>query len=126
MNQLVVVALGGALGSVLRYLAQVWLGRLLGQGFPWSTLFVNVVGSLLMGVLVEAAGRVWSPSPELRAFLAVGILGGFTTFSSFSLDVGALASRGDWVLAMVYVMATLMVGVGGFFVGLALVRAVVS
>ncbi|WP_044561683.1 CrcB family protein, partial [Azospirillum sp. B4] len=80
MNQVIVVAAGGALGSVLRYLSQVWLGRLLGTDFPWGTLFVNIVGSLLMGVLVEAGGRVWQVSPEMRAFLAVGVLGGFTTF----------------------------------------------
>ncbi|MEC4594002.1 MULTISPECIES: fluoride efflux transporter CrcB [Nitrospirillum] len=126
MNQVIVVAVGGALGSVLRYLSQVWLGRWLGLDFPWGTLFVNVAGSVLMGVLAEAAGRAWHPSPELRAFLTVGILGGFTTFSSFSLDIGTLVSRGDWPVTMLYFMATLVVGVGGLFVGMALVRAVMS
>ncbi|MEE3627058.1 fluoride efflux transporter CrcB [Nitrospirillum sp. BR 11752] len=126
MIQVMAVALGGALGSVLRYLSQVWLGRLLGLDFPWGTLFVNVVGSLIMGVLAELAARVWSPTPELRAFLVVGVLGGFTTFSSFSLDIGMLVSRDDWMVAMLYFMATLVVGVGGLFVGMALVRAVVT
>lgn len=126
MIQVMAVAVGGALGSVLRYLSQVWLGRLLGLDFPWGTLFVNVLGSLVMGVLAELTARVWSPTPELRAFLVVGVLGGFTTFSSFSLDIGMLVSRDDWMVAMLYFMATLVVGVGGLFVGMALVRAVVT
>ncbi|MDZ5647639.1 fluoride efflux transporter CrcB [Nitrospirillum sp. BR 11828] len=126
MIQVMAVAVGGALGSVLRYLSQIWLGRLLGLDFPWGTLFVNVLGSLVMGVLAELTARVWSPTPELRTFLVVGVLGGFTTFSSFSLDIGMLVSRDDWMVAMLYFMATLVVGVGGLFVGMALVRAVVT
>ncbi|MDE1147563.1 MAG: fluoride efflux transporter CrcB [Azospirillaceae bacterium] len=126
MNQIVAVAVGGALGSVMRYLSQVWLARWLGNGFPWGTLFVNVAGSLVMGILVEAAAKAWSPSPEFRTFLTVGVLGGFTTFSSFSLDVGTLVERGDFAPALVYFAATLVVGVGSLFLGMALVRVVVS
>lgn len=123
MNPMLItaVAVGGALGSVARYLTAVALGRWLGTGFPWGTLAVNLIGSLVMGILAElAAQRLSFPEPW-RVFLFVGILGGFTTFSSFSLDVVTLMNR-HLGLAFVYVAGTLCLGIGGLFLGLALVR----
>lgn len=116
------VAVGGAAGSVGRYLAMSAVGGWLGSGFPWGTLFVNVVGSFAMGVLVEASAQMWSPSPELRAMLTVGVLGGVTTFSAFSLDVAVLWERHQVAIAALYAIASVILSVGALFLGLALVR----
>lgn len=118
------VALGGALGSAARYLSMAAIGHWLGAAFPWGTLAVNVVGSLVMGVLVEASALAWSPGPELRAFLTVGVLGGFTTFSTFSLDVAYLAERQESGLAAIYVLASVVLSVMAVFVGMMIVRQV--
>lgn len=98
------VALGGAIGSTLRYLSNVGAMRWIGPGFPWATLFVNIAGSFVMGLVVEAlaqrGGQHYAP------FLMTGILGGFTTFSAFSLDTMAIWERGDHALAVAYVAAS--------------------
>ncbi len=126
MKMVFYVAIGGAFGSVARYLTGMWFGRLFGAGFPWATLTVNIVGSFVMGVLVAAMAQVWSPSAEVRAFLTVGILGGFTTFSTFSLDVASMLQRGELGVAAAYVLSSLIVGIGGLFAGLYLVRMVTA
>ena len=84
MRLVLYAAAGGAIGTVARHLANVSFGRWLGSAFPWSTLFVNVVGGFLMGALIEALALRFDGSLELRTFIATGILGGFTTFSAFS------------------------------------------
>lgn len=102
------VALGGALGSCARYAAGQLVARFSGSAFPWSTLLVNVSGSLLIGILaglVSADGKPWL-SADARAFLMVGMLGGFTTFSSFSLETLNLARNGDWLGAGANVAAS--------------------
>jgi len=119
---LLAVAAGGALGSLGRYLLSGQMGRLLGLGFPWGTLAVNILGSLAMGLLVAAMALRWNASAELRAFLTIGILGGFTTFSAFSLEVVLLLERGQWVPAAAYVVASVALSVGGLFLGLLLMR----
>ncbi|MCY4192665.1 MAG: fluoride efflux transporter CrcB, partial [Rhodospirillaceae bacterium] len=94
MKMLLAVALGGAIGAVARYGVGVWTGRVLGHGFPWATILVNVTGSLILGLLISyMALRTQFPA-EWRAFLAVGVLGAFTTFSTFSLDATTLMQRG--------------------------------
>ncbi len=124
MKTVMAVALGGAFGSVARYGVVAWAGDRLGVDFPWGTLIVNFVGSFAIGVLAEAMGMVWSPSPEIRAFLITGILGGFTTFSAFSLDTFVLIERGAWIPGLCYVLASLLLGLGGLVAGLRLVRLV--
>jgi len=119
------VAIGGAAGSVGRYMAMSVVGQWLGTGFPWGTLLVNVLGSFVMGVLVEMSALAWSPSPEMRALLVVGVLGGFTTFSTFSLDVGYLVERQQTAVAAIYAVASVALSVGALFLGLALIRQVV-
>ena len=126
MKIIFAIAAGGAVGAVLRYLINVQSLLWFGPGFPWSTLFVNVVGSFLMGVLVETSALVWSPGPAMRAMIAVGFLGALTTFSSFSLDVGALYGRGDLLTAFVYVALSVVLSIGAFFAALALMRAVLQ
>lgn len=125
-STIIAVAAGGAAGSVARYLSMVALGALVGTGFPWGTLFVNVLGSLVMGVLAELGALAWQPSPELKVFLTVGLLGGFTTFSTFSLDVALLVERHDWTAALAYVAGSVILSVGALFAGMAAVRQVVG
>ncbi|MGB0672114.1 MAG: fluoride efflux transporter FluC, partial [Rhodospirillales bacterium] len=93
------VAAGGAVGAVARYLVMSWVSVAAGTAFPWSTLAVNALGSAVMGGLVELSALYWSPSPELRAALFVGLLGAFTTFSTFSLDLYLQLVRGEVVQA---------------------------
>ncbi len=118
------VAAGGALGSVARYLAMIAAGQWIGTGFPWGTLFVNIVGSFIMGALAELGALVWQPGQDLKVFLTVGILGGFTTFSTFSLDVAVLVERHDWTIAALYAMASVSLSVAALFAAMALVRQV--
>jgi len=124
MNWTVVmaVACGGAIGSVGRYATGVLMGRLLGTGFPWGTLVVNIVGAFLMGALIEALALRFSVSQEVRAFAAIGLLGGFTTFSSFALDAAALFQRGQLGISFLYVAATLVAGLSALYLAIYLVR----
>jgi CrcB protein len=126
MKMLLAVALGGAIGAVARYKSIGWVGHLAGHGFPWGTLAVNVVGSFLMGVLIEAGALRQFLTPELRAFLAVGTLGAFTTFSSFALDVAVLWERGEAGATAVYVAASTALSILALFAGLWAVRQVLA
>lgn len=125
MLNVVLVALGGAFGSVLRYLSGVASVRLMGASFPWGTLFVNVTGSFLIGVLSEVIARRFGASPELRLFLVTGVLGGYTTFSAFSLDAAMLAEQGQFASAALYVALSLVLSGLAVVAGLALMRAIV-
>lgn len=123
MRQVLLVALGGAVGSVLRYGVNVAGLGWLGPGFPWWTLGVNVVGSFLMGLLA-AAMLVRGGADDLRLLLATGLLGGFTTFSAFSLDFAQLIERGEAVGALAYAGASVALSLLAVFAGLGLARAV--
>lgn len=123
MIQILLVAAGGAIGSVARYLTAQLALRLFGPNFPWGTLAVNIVGSLAIGIFAELIARRFSPALEWRLFIITGILGGFTTFSAFSLDVTTLFERGDLLLAATYVIASLLVSLFAVFAGLAMMRA---
>ncbi len=116
------VALGGAIGASARYLTGVAAIRLIGPGFPWATLVVNIVGSFLMGalivVLAHQSGTRWAP------FLMTGLLGGFTTFSAFSLDAITLFERGQVLIAAAYVVASVLLSLAAIVAGLALARGV--
>ena len=122
VNQVLAIAVGGGIGSVLRHYVSSAVAALLGGGFPFGILAVNVLGGLAMGVIVELGALKLSVSPELRAFLTTGLLGGFTTFSAFSLDTALLLERGETALAAAYVGASVALSVGALFVGLWLVR----
>jgi CrcB protein len=125
MNHILLVAVGGALGSVARYLTGLATLRLFGPGYPWGTLAVNIVGGLVIGIFAELIARRFDGSQELRLFIITGILGGFTTFSAFSLEVTAMAERGDYLTAVGYVLASVLISVAAVFAGLALVRSFV-
>ncbi len=120
------VAGGGAVGAVARYLVHVAAGQLLGPAFPFGTLIVNIVGSFLMGLLVEAMALVWSASQEARLFLAVGTLGAFTTFSTFSLDVAVLYERGRPVLVATYILVSVICSIAALFAGLHVMRRILA
>lgn len=116
------VAAGGALGAVLRHLVNHYGAALWGTAFPWATLAVNVVGSLAMGLLIGLFAQIWNPPQALRAFLTIGLLGGLTTFSSFSLDVVVLYERQDYAQCTAYLAASVVLSIGALFAGLWLVR----
>lgn len=122
MNTLFAVAAGGAIGAGARHLFNVQMLRFFGPSFPWGTFGVNVIGSLLMGLLVGLFALKLDLSPEMRSFLTTGILGGFTTFSAFSLDAVNMLERGDMSLGLAYMSGSVVFSVGALFVGLALVR----
>lgn len=123
---LLYVGAGGALGAVARLLLSGMIQRTVGGSFPWGTLAVNILGAFAMGVIVETAARFWSPAPEVRAFLTTGLLGGFTTFSAFSLEAGLMVEKGDWFGAAAYAVASVVLCVLALFFGLWLIRAVTA
>ena len=120
------VALGGAIGSAARYGVNVWSLRLLGTEFPWHTLIVNLAGCFAMGLLVELMALKLHVSYEVRAFLTTGILGGFTTFSAFSLDFALLVERKAILAAGAYAAGCVLLSLLAVFAGLYLMRAVAS
>ena len=117
------VALGGAIGSAARYGVNIWSGRVLGSDFPWHTLVVNVIGCFAMGLLIELVALKLNVSLEIRAFLTTGILGGFTTFSAFSLDFALLVERKSYGLAGAYAAGSVGLSLAAVFAGLYLIRA---
>lgn len=125
---LLLAAGGGAIGAAARYLVAVAAVRLAGPIalFPWATFTVNVAGSFLMGFLVEYIAQRHGSSPELRTFLLTGILGGFTTFSAFSLDVAALLERKASAMAALYVASSVTLSILALFAGLQLARQVLE
>ena len=117
------VALGGALGSAARHGVNVWSGRMFGMDFPWHTLIVNILGCFAMGIIIEVMALKLNVGSDVRAFLATGILGGFTTFSAFSLDFAFLVERKSYGLAGVYAAGSVILSLAAVFAGLHLVRA---
>ena len=120
------VAAGGAIGASARYLLVGGLDHWLGAGFPMGTLAVNALGSFTLGVLIEVTALVWSPAPELRALLVVGVLGSFTTVSAFSLDALVLFERGASGLAGLYLAASVTLSLAGIYAGMRLLRLALS
>lgn len=123
MFPLFLVMAGGAVGAGARFLTGRATLRLLGPGWPWGTLAVNLVGGLLMGALIGWLGRLEGSGEDLRLLLGVGVLGGFTTFSAFSLDVALMLQRGEWAAAGGYAAVSVAGSVAALFLGLALLRS---
>ena len=117
-----IVFLGGGIGAALRHGVNLASGRLLGTAFPYGTLIENVTGSLLMGLLAAYFAFKGDASQSWRLFLTTGILGGYTTFSAFSLEAALLYERGEFALAALYIGASIALSIGGLFAGMALVR----
>ena len=117
----IITGLGGALGSVARLL----MGKLLPTaiyGIPIPILFVNIFGCLIMGLLTETMALYWSPNEHTKYFLISGFLGGFTTFSSFSLEFGLLAEKNEFIPAFLYLALSVILSLFFFFVGVKIVR----
>lgn len=122
--RLLLVLCGGAAGSAARYLAGIWLGGWLGVTFPWGTLFVNILGSLLIGIIATLADESGWLSADTRILLVTGFLGGFTTFSSFALESLRLAEQRDLLRTLLYVSITVTAGFAAAAVGIAATRHV--
>jgi CrcB protein len=120
-----IVFLGAGLGGALRHGVNVGAARLLGTGFPHGTLAVNVLGSFAMGVFAAYWAEKAGLSQPLRLFLTTGILGGFTTFSAFSLDTALLFESGRTPAALVYAAVSVLASIAALFAGLAVVRQLV-
>ena len=112
MSMVFAVACGGAVGAMGRYFISNYFQTVAGNTFPLGTLTVNVLGCAILGVLFAALSSVWAPSQEIRAFLTVGMMGAFTTFSAFSLEVVLMIERAQWVLAGTYIIASVVLCVG--------------
>ena len=123
MNPYLLVGIGGALGSMARYGTGVLVGRMWSDSFPLATMLINIVGSLAMGLFIGFLARTtpgWQA--DARLFVAVGIFGGFTTFSSFSLDTIAMFERGEIVPALIYVLGSVVIGIAALYAGLLMMR----
>ena len=117
-----IVFFGGGLGAALRHGVNIWVGRAIGTAFPYATMIENVTGSLVMGILAAYFAFKGDATQHWRLFLTTGILGGYTTFSAYSLDVALLYERGELGLAALYATASVVLSIAGLFAGLALVR----
>ncbi|MGO4705059.1 fluoride efflux transporter CrcB [Microvirga sp. 2MCAF38] len=128
MQNFLIVFLGAGIGGALRHAVNLGAARWLGIAFPWGTLCVNIFGSFVMGLIVGwlafKAGEGWSQ--HVRLFATTGILGGFTTFSAFSLDTVLVWERGEPGLAAVYVIGSVVLSIAGLVTGLGLVRALAA
>ena len=116
------VALGGALGALARYGISGWVYDRMGENFPWGTLIVNLVGCLALGMVIRWL-QVSAVSPEVRPFLTIGVLGAFTTFSTFSYETVALLQEGQWLRAGLYMGGSVALGLIAMVAGMALVTA---
>ncbi len=121
--QFILVGFGGAIGSMLRYGIGLLSLKFLGTSFPWGTLSVNILGSLCIGILFGALSQMQNFSESLKLFTMVGILGGFTTFSAFSLDTILLFERGQYVQAGLYIIGSIVLSLAATMVSLFLIRA---
>jgi CrcB protein len=121
------VALGGALGATSRYVIAEWARTALPAGtlFPWATFAINVVGSFGLGLVLRWSQLSSTPSLEWRAFLAIGLCGGFTTFSSFSAETLALLDNGEWPRALTYAVLSVLICVAAVAAGFVVARALV-
>ena len=117
------VAIGGAAGSVLRFAVGVWSTRLWGPAFPWGTLIINITGSFLIGALAELFALRWDASQAARVLLIVGVCGGYTTFSTFSLDAYVLIEKSQYAAAAGYIAASVIGSILALVAALHLIRA---
>ena len=124
MQHILLVALGGAIGASARHLASVAALRLMGPGWPWGTMSVNIIGSALMGMLIGWLAFKADGGVNWRLFLGTGVLGGFTTFSAFSLETFSMIEKKAYMDAMAYALGSLLLGVAALMFGLLLARKV--
>lgn len=126
MQMILAVGAGGAIGAIARYLMAGAFLRALGPGFPWSTMAINILGSFLMGVLAALLALRFSLPHPLQAFFLTGVLGGFTTFSAFSLDAVSLLERGQTGATFFYIGGSVILSIAALCAGLAITRSLIS
>ena len=122
IKNILLVSIGGGIGSALRYLCQRWIYQLYPVAFPWGTFLVNMVGCFLIGIFVAAADRTAVISTEWRLFLTTGICGGFTTFSAFAFENMTLLRSGALSWFLLYIFISIIVGIAAVFAGIALIK----
>ena len=122
MVYILAVAMGGALGAVLRYLVVIGMSNISFIGMPTGVLSCNILGSFLLGILISWSMKDPLISENLRIFLQVGILGAFTTFSTFALEVFNMTEKGDYTIAMIYVVLSVILSIGGLLLGISFYR----
>lgn len=123
MSRIIAIGLGGFVGANLRYWLQATLAARWGADFPHGTLLINILGSFILGLFVTLATTRWVVSPNLRLFVAVGLLGGFTTFSSFTVETLTLLQGGRWLSSALYLLGNVVIGLLAALGGIALARA---
>jgi fluoride exporter len=123
MFNYVLVFVGGGLGASLRHLINLTCAKCIGTSFPWGTFIINITGSTVMGLIAGYLAFKGEASQPWRLFIMTGILGGYTTFSAFSLDAATLYERGALGLAAAYVLGSVVLSIAGLFIGLALIRS---
>ena len=124
MGVVLAVGVGGGVGALLRYFLAGAMQPAWWPGFPFGIFIVNITGGLAMGVITELAALKLQMTPEMRAFLTTGILGGYTTFSTFSLDSALLMERGAYVQALTYIVGSVVLSILALFVGLWIIRTI--
>ena len=123
MQMILAIAAGGALGAVLRHFLNSFAASVMGTGFPYGIFAANIIGSFLMGVLIVYFALAGEGTQTLKAsFLTVGLLGAFTTFSTFSLDAALMIERGQFLTAGLYIGGSVVLAIGGSFLGMAITR----
>lgn len=125
-GRFLLVCLGGAIGTAARYLTAIWVPTLLGASFPYGTLIVNGVGSLLLAFIMHVGGATEVLSPNVRAMLTTGVMGGFTTYSTFNYETSEYLREGAWLMATANVLLTLGICLAGGFAGLAIARMIIG
>jgi CrcB protein len=121
---LLAVAVGGGLGALLRYFVAGAIQSAAWPGYPWGIFVVNITGGLAMGLIVELSALKLQMTPEMRAFLTTGVLGGYTTFSTYSLDSVLLIERGQYANAAIYIVGSAVLSILALFAGMWAVRAI--
>ncbi|HYS56226.1 MAG TPA: fluoride efflux transporter CrcB [Thermoanaerobaculia bacterium] len=126
MMRFLLVCLGGAIGTAARYLTAIWVPTLLGTSFPYGTLIVNGVGSFLIAFIMHVGGTTEILSPNARAMLTTGVMGGFTTYSTFNYETSEYLRQGAWLMATANVLLTVAICLAAGFAGLAIARMILG
>ncbi len=122
IKNFLLVGLGGGVGSMARYLCQKWFNENYPHPFPWGTFTVNLVGCFLIGIIYSASEKTSVLSPHIRLLLITGFCGGFTTFSTFAFENMNLLRSGDSIYFLIYTIASIVLGIGGVFIGMAIMK----
>jgi fluoride exporter len=122
IKNFILVGLGGGIGSIARYVSQKWFNENYPQPFPWGTFTVNLLGCFLIGIIYAASEKTSLLSPHVRLLLITGFCGGFTTFSTFAFENMNLLRSGDNLYFIIYTVASVILGVGAVFVGIAVMK----